>query len=204
MACRSGKILFEAGVEAEPVLAIVDFEALERSQPVVGTDDGLGLTQIGGAITTAARHGFAARERMHDRCSHAALDLVKLAGRLAHRAAPAGSSSVFAAAWTAAVAPLGAGLGSSFQKLIGLQRLGVDFIESGDVVVPLEQRGRRPAALDGARVEPPDRGQHGMVVRVEDVLLEFAVAGDVNLRDAMCGHRIDVVNGSKLWFFDET
>ncbi len=31
-----------------------------------------------------------------------------------------------------------------------------------------------------------------MVVRVEEVLLEFAVAGNVNLCDAMRGHRVDV------------
>ena len=85
---ESGKILFEAGVETEPVLAVVNLQALERREPVVGADDGLGLAQIRSAIATAARHGFAARERMHDRSGHAALDLLQLAGGLAHRAAP--------------------------------------------------------------------------------------------------------------------
>ena len=71
------------------------------------------------------------------------------------------------------------------QIALGLFRFGVDLVEAGNVVVPLEQRGRGPAALNGARIELPHRIDHRMIVRVENVFLVLRVAGDMNLRDAM-------------------
>ncbi len=67
------------------------------------------------------------------------------------------------------------------------------FIEGWDVVVPLEQRRGRADAFDGASVQAPDGIEHGVVVGVEDVLLELGVAGDVDLRDALGGDAVDVV-----------
>jgi len=40
---EAGEVLLKAGVEAEPVLAVVDFEALEGAEAVVGADDGFGF-----------------------------------------------------------------------------------------------------------------------------------------------------------------
>ena len=77
----------------------------------------------------------------------------------------------------------------------------MDLIEAGNIVIPLKQRRRGAAALDGTRVEAPDRGQHGVVVRVEDVLLEFAVAGDVDLRDAVRRHEIQIDEGVEAVVF---
>ena len=94
--------------------------------------------------------------------------------------------------------------GDPVQIPIGLQRLGMNLVEAGNVVVPLQQRGGRPAALDGARVEIPHRIEHGMIVRIENVFLEFGMAGDMNLRDAVRRDVIQIVNGSKPWFCDET
>ena len=42
-----------------------------------------------------------------------------------------------------------------------------------------------PHAADGVGVELPHRVEHRMIVRIENVFLEFGVAGDVHLRDAV-------------------
>ena len=84
------------------------------------------------------------------------------------------------------------------QVAFGFLCLGVYFIKARNVVVPLQQRGRLTAALDGAGVELPHRIDHGMVVRVEDVLLVARMAGDMNLRDAMRGDGIHVVDRIEL------
>ena len=47
-------------------------------------------------------------------------------------------------------------------------------------------------AFDGARVEFPHRINHGMIVRIEDVLAIFRMPGDVDLRDAFRRNAIDV------------
>ena len=87
---------------------------------------------------------------------------------------------------------------SAGQIALGFLGFGMDFIEAGDVVVPLEQRGGGSATLDGARVELPDGIDDRMVVGVEDVLLVFGMAGDVDLGDAMGGDGVDVVEGIEL------
>ena len=66
----------------------------------------------------------------------------------------------------------------------------MNFLKGGNVVVPLQQRGGGTGALDGARIELPDRIEDRVVVGVEDVLLELGVAGDVNLRDALGGNAL--------------
>ncbi len=69
----------------------------------------------------------------------------------------------------------------------------MDFVEGWNVVVPLEKCRGGAGAFDGAGVEPPDGIEDRVIVRVEDVLLELGVAGDVNLRDALGGDAVDVV-----------
>src|SRR5882757_6429881 len=56
---------------------------------------------------------------------------------------------------------------------MGLQGLVVDLVERGNLVVPLEQRGGDATELRGVGVELPDRVEHRVVVRIEDVLLEL-------------------------------
>src|SRR5580658_2639020 len=52
-----------------------------------------------------------------------------------------------------------------------------------NVVVPFQQRCRGPYALDCASIHFPHRVEHWMIVRVESVLLEFGVAGNMYLGD---------------------
>src|ERR1700722_4310585 len=80
------------------------------------------------------------------------------------------------------------------EELVGLERFVVDFLEGGDAVVPLEQRGGVADALDGAIIEFPHRIDDRMIVRIEDVFAIFRMAGDVNLRDAFGGNAADVVD----------
>ena len=78
---------------------------------------------------------------------------------------------------------------------ICLQGFGVHIVEGGDVVVPLQQRGGGTDAFDCARVQLPDRVKDGVVVGVQGVLLEFRVAGDVDLSDAIGSDGVDVFHG---------
>jgi hypothetical protein len=63
----------------------------------------------------------------------------------------------------------------------------VNFLKGRNAVVPFKQRRRMPRTLDGALVELPDGIDHRMVVRVQNVLLEFRMARDMHLRNAICG-----------------
>src|SRR5271155_3702665 len=81
------------------------------------------------------------------------------------------------------------------EEAICFERLAVNLVEGWDVVVPLEEGGSGAATLDGAGVEVPDGIDGGVVVSVEDVLLEPGVAGDVDLGDALGRDGVDVVKG---------
>ena len=74
---QAGKIFGERGKHAEPVLAIVNFQALEGSQAVVGLDDLIGHSAHRAAIGRDGAHAFGARQRSHDRTSHATLQVEK-------------------------------------------------------------------------------------------------------------------------------
>src|SRR2546426_965626 len=86
-----------------------------------------------------------------------------------------------------------------------LEHLGLDHARSlsfgaqhpplGDAVVPLDQRRNRTAPLHSHAVEVPHGGDHMAVVRVEEMRPLVAVAGEVNLADAIRGHRHDVSLG---------
>ena len=78
---------------------------------------------------------------------------------------------------------------------IGLEGFAVDFIEGGDVVVPFEESCGGAYALDGAGVHVPDGVEDRVVVRVEGVLFELRVAGDVNLGYAVGGYAVYVLHG---------
>jgi hypothetical protein len=81
------------------------------------------------------------------------------------------------------------------QILRRLEGFGVNFVEGGDVVVPLEEGCGGADALDGSGVEMPYGVEHGMIVGVEDIFFELRVSGDVDLRDAFGGDAVDVVEG---------
>ena len=78
-------------------------------------------------------------------------------------------------------------------ELLGLARLGVDFFKRRNTVVPFEQRRRRTDALDGMLVQLPYRIEHWMIVRVENILLELGMPGNMNLRDAIGGNAVQVI-----------
>src|SRR5580700_385697 len=129
---EAGEILFEAGVETEPVLPVVNFEALEGGEAVVGANDRVGFSEVGGAIAPAARHGFRAGERMHDGGGHAALDLFEAGGqrgRRTHRDPPVTTSSrsafslisPVAAASTAAMLVSAAASAATLRNLFALR-----------------------------------------------------------------------------------
>ena len=61
----------------------------------------------------------------------------------------------------------------------------MDFVERGNVVVPLQQRGGAAREPGGVRVQFPDGIEHRMIVRIEDVFFELRVAGDMDLADAV-------------------
>src|SRR5260370_7495102 len=77
--------------------------------------------------------------------------------------------------------------------LLSLERLGMNFIEGRYPVVPLEQGCRGADPTDRALVEPPDWIDHRMIVRVEDVLGELGVAGDVDLRHALGKNAVEIL-----------
>jgi len=71
---KAGKIFGEAGQDAEPVLTVVNFQALERSEPVVGLDDFIGDGTHGAAVGCDLAHPFTWRERSHHGGRHLALN----------------------------------------------------------------------------------------------------------------------------------
>jgi hypothetical protein len=80
------------------------------------------------------------------------------------------------------------------KEAVRFESFVVDFIEAGDLVIPLEQGGDAAAALDGAFVKVPDGIDHGMIVGIENVFLELGVTGKMRLRDTLRGHGVDVIH----------
>ena len=73
-------------------------------------------------------------------------------------------------------------------------RLGVQAVEGGNVVVPLDRASRRaPKRRTAARVQLPHLVAHRVVVRVEQVGAVVGVAGEVELDDALDRHAGEVV-----------
>src|SRR5215467_6991179 len=78
------------------------------------------------------------------------------------------------------------------EKTARFERFVMDFAEAGNAVVPLEQSRRVAHTLNRPVVESPHRIDHRMIVCVENIFFVFGVAGDVNLRDPLGGHTVDV------------
>jgi hypothetical protein len=55
---NAGKILGEAGENAEPILAVIDFQAFEGSEAVVGLDETGGDPAHGASVGSEAAHAL--------------------------------------------------------------------------------------------------------------------------------------------------
>jgi len=71
---QAGEIVGEGVEDAEPVLAIVDFEALEGGEAVVGLDDFAGDVGERPAIWSNATHALGGREGSHNRIGDVTLE----------------------------------------------------------------------------------------------------------------------------------
>ena len=74
----------------------------------------------------------------------------------------------------------------------------MNFFKSWNAVVPFEQRGRAADEFHGVRVHFPNRIEHRMIVRIENVFLELRMAGDVDLPDAMVRHVVQIIVGIEV------
>src|ERR1700746_1920625 len=74
----------------------------------------------------------------------------------------------------------------------------MDLVEARDSIVPFEESGGFPYQADGVRIHLPNWIEYRMIVSIEDVFLEFRVAGDMNLADAMVRHIIEVFVGIEI------
>ena len=74
---ETGKIVGKGVENAEPVLAIVDFEALEGSEAIIGLDDSLGDGGHFFAAGSDAAHAVGGRERGHDGASDLGAESVR-------------------------------------------------------------------------------------------------------------------------------
>src|SRR5262249_41942057 len=71
---KAGKVFLHGSEDAPPVLAIVEFEAFERGEAVVGLDEARRVTAHVAHAGNATLHVVAGCERSHDRASHLLLD----------------------------------------------------------------------------------------------------------------------------------
>src|ERR1700733_7297338 len=70
-------------------------------------------------------------------------------------------------------------------KFSRLQRFMMHLVEGRNPIVPLEQGRGCARQLRCVSVHFPDRIEHGMIVSIKNVFLEFRVACDMDLPDAM-------------------
>src|SRR5579862_7614215 len=78
-------------------------------------------------------------------------------------------------------------------ELVGFERLIMNLIKRRNAVVPFKQCRGVADQFCGAGVQLPHRVEDGMVVRVENVLLEFGMARDMDLCDTMVRDVVDVI-----------
>src|SRR5260370_41996018 len=74
-------------------------------------------------------------------------------------------------------------------RLVGSRREHAKF---RDIVVPFDQRRHRAEAPHRALVKPPYLFAHRMVVRIEQIAAMVAMAREMELRDPVDRHRIDI------------
>ena len=75
---EGGAVFSECSEDAEPVLAVVDFEALEGGETAVGGDEGGGDRGHGASVGGGGAHLLAGSEREQDGGGHFALEGFKV------------------------------------------------------------------------------------------------------------------------------
>src|SRR5215472_10321766 len=83
-------------------------------------------------------------------------------------------------------------------EFVGFEGFMMDFVKRWDPVVPLQQRGGVADQLEGMGVHLPYGVEHRMIVRVEKVLFELRVTGDMNLPNAMMRNVVEVIVGIEV------
>src|SRR5438270_254188 len=74
----------------------------------------------------------------------------------------------------------------------------MDFVEGGNMVVPLQQGRRGASQFNGLGIELPHGIKDWMVVRVQNIFLKIRVSGDVNLGYALHGNALQVFKRIKI------
>src|SRR5258707_4401686 len=74
----------------------------------------------------------------------------------------------------------------------------MNLFKGWNLVVPLEKRCRTPCAFNRTRIEFPDRINHRMVMRIQNVLFKLGVPRDMDLRHALCRNTIYVIMGIEI------
>src|SRR5258708_1891066 len=95
------------------------------------------------------------------------------------------------------VASYRAGQNTFREEAIGFQGFVVDFAESRNGVVPLEESCSVTNPLNGTIVKVRDRIDQRMIVSIEDIFFVLGMAGDVNLRETFGGNAVNVIEGIK-------
>lgn len=83
-------------------------------------------------------------------------------------------------------------------EFVGFERFIMDFVERWDPVVPFEQRGGGANEFDGVGIHLPYRAENGMIVRIEKVLFELRVAGNMDLPNPMMRNVVKVIVGIEV------
>jgi len=74
----------------------------------------------------------------------------------------------------------------------------MNFVTGWDPIVPFQQRGGVADQLEGVGIHLPHRVEHRMIVRVEKVLFELRVTGDMNLPNAMMRNVVEIIVGIEV------
>src|SRR4029077_18680273 len=78
------------------------------------------------------------------------------------------------------------------QKMRSFQRLAMNIIKGRNAIVPFEQRCGPTHAPDSARVKLPNRIEHWVIMRIEDIFLELGMAREMDLRHALGGNCVNI------------
>src|ERR1700727_1658283 len=90
---ESRKVFLEGGKQTEPVLPVINLQSLERSKPVIGTNERVGFISDRGTRLVALTHLFAASERAHNGSSHTPLKTIEI--RIDHAVTARGAAAPY-------------------------------------------------------------------------------------------------------------
>src|SRR4029077_8980613 len=83
-------------------------------------------------------------------------------------------------------------------ELLGFQSFFMDFVEGGNMVVPLQKRCRWANQLNGLGIKLPYRIDYRVIVGIENVFFVLGVSGDVDLGHALDGNALQVFKRIKI------